>query len=146
MKDLRGRYGRKNLNFPWEYVHPERAEPGRILFHPVFGSLDTIHSITQRRRGPYEMWYEVTTDQGSFNIYGSDDLMLLPYRPVSQAVRRWNDSTVPKLAMAARRGQWGNMPILADALEEAGCDDQEMLDVLRSGSPMAIYALAVLGL
>jgi hypothetical protein len=31
--------------------------------------------------------------------------------------------------------QWGDMPLLGDALEEAGCDDQSVLDHCRGTGP-----------
>jgi hypothetical protein len=46
----------------------------------------------------------------------------------------WNDATVPKIAQSiydARR--FADLPILADALEDAGCDDRPILDHCRSG-------------
>ncbi len=40
----------------------------------------------------------------------------------------WRDSTVPRLARAIYAGRlWAEMPILADALEEAGCPDGDLL-------------------
>jgi hypothetical protein len=53
-----------------------------------------------------------------------------PFRPVTlnHAYLTWNDRTIPKLAQSiyAERA-FGRLPILADALEEAGCQDQEIL-------------------
>ena len=46
----------------------------------------------------------------------------------------WNDSCVSRFAegIYADRG-FDRMPILADALEDAGCDDADMLAHCRSG-------------
>jgi hypothetical protein len=57
-----------------------------------------------------------------------------PFRPVSlnPAWLAWDDGTVPKLAQTiydARR--FADLPILADALEDAGCTDAEILGHLR---------------
>jgi hypothetical protein len=53
-----------------------------------------------------------------------------PFRPVSldPAWLAWNDGTVQRLTTAiyAER-RFGDLPVLADALEEAGCDNREML-------------------
>lgn len=44
----------------------------------------------------------------------------------------WNDATIPKIARAIRKEErWENLPILADALEDAGCTDTEILGHLR---------------
>jgi hypothetical protein len=67
----------------------------------------------------------------------------LPFRPVTlpPSVRTWNDGCVVKLAQAAydcRRLPAGTLEperlaVLADALEEAGCDDVGILAHLRRG-------------
>jgi hypothetical protein len=45
----------------------------------------------------------------------------------------WNDGTVRKLARAlAEEGSYDALPILADALEEAGCDNGVILGHCRS--------------
>ena len=67
----------------------------------------------------------------------------LPFRPVSlsPAVRTWNDATVVRLAQAAYDERQmpagtldnGRLAVLADALEEAGCQDADILGHCRSG-------------
>jgi carbon storage regulator CsrA len=48
----------------------------------------------------------------------------------------WNDGTVPRLARAiADEGNYGALPILADALEEAGCTDAAILGHCRTCRP-----------
>jgi hypothetical protein len=54
----------------------------------------------------------------------------LPFRPVSIAPTWlvWNSGTIPKLAQAIYdERRFANLPILADALEEAGCDSADIL-------------------
>jgi hypothetical protein len=53
-----------------------------------------------------------------------------PFRPVSipPAVLAWNDGTIPRLAQAIYdERSFDPLPILADALEEAGCTNQDIL-------------------
>ncbi len=46
----------------------------------------------------------------------------------------WNDGIVRKLAQAiADEKTWDHLPILADALQEAGCDNSELLEHCRAG-------------
>jgi hypothetical protein len=46
----------------------------------------------------------------------------------------WNDGIVPKLAQAIYdEGAFDRLPVLADALEEAGCEDAELLRHCRGG-------------
>jgi hypothetical protein len=48
----------------------------------------------------------------------------------------WNDGCVGKLAAALHaEKRWGDLPILADALEEAGCRDRGLLAHLRGPGP-----------
>jgi hypothetical protein len=73
------------------------------------------------------------------------DLFGNPFRPatISPAVLAWNDAVIVRLAQAAYderhlpAGSLDNsrLAVLADALEEAGCTDADMLDHLRSPGP-----------
>jgi hypothetical protein len=48
----------------------------------------------------------------------------------------WNNNTARDLALSIRdRGQADAFPILADALEEAGCANADLLDSCRTGDP-----------
>jgi hypothetical protein len=58
-----------------------------------------------------------------------------PFRPVrlNAAWLAWRHGSVPKLAQAVYDGRaFDRLPVLADALEEAGCDDAEVLTHLRA--------------
>jgi hypothetical protein len=58
------------------------------------------------------------------------DLIGNPFRPVAVDPRwlAWNERTVPRLARALYdEKDFDNLPILADALEDAGCDDADIL-------------------
>jgi hypothetical protein len=64
-----------------------------------------------------------------------------PFRPapsLAPAVVSWNGSTVPKLA-AAIYGEraFDRLPVLADALEDAGCTDAAILGHCRMGGEHA---------
>src|SRR5262245_22236781 len=51
---------------------------------------------------------------------------------------RWRDATVIAMARACYEGRdFASLPILADALEDAGCDDVTLLEHLRDGDPHA---------
>jgi hypothetical protein len=76
---------------------------------------------------------------GAAKVYRSDRLRCLfanPFRSVrlDPAWLAWNESTVRQLAEAvyAERA-FDRLPVLADALEDAGCSDAELLGHLRSG-------------
>jgi hypothetical protein len=63
----------------------------------------------------------------------------LPFRPlpgVSPAWLAWEGGTVPRLAAAVYEERaFDRLPILADALEEAGCTDADILGHLRRPGP-----------
>lgn len=57
-------------------------------------------------------------------------------RPVDPAVLAWNDGTVRRIARGVyEAGAFAGLPILHDALLDAGCDDEELLEHLRNGGP-----------
>jgi hypothetical protein len=61
-----------------------------------------------------------------------------PFRPVAvePGWLAWNDGTVVKLAQGIYEERaFDRSPILADALEEAGCTDADLLGHLRSPGP-----------
>jgi hypothetical protein len=73
------------------------------------------------------------------------DLFGNPFRPttLSPAVRAWNGALAARLARAAYEERYlpegtldgGRLAVLADALEEAGCTDPDILDHLRGPGP-----------
>jgi hypothetical protein len=57
-----------------------------------------------------------------------------PFRPanLASAILGWNDGTVRKVAQAIYEDRaFNRLPILADSLEEAGCDNADILTHLR---------------
>src|SRR5262249_12660565 len=61
-----------------------------------------------------------------------------PFRPVAvdPAWRTWDGGTIPRLARAAYEDRgFDRLPVLADALEEAGCTDAALLEHLRGPGP-----------
>jgi hypothetical protein len=63
----------------------------------------------------------------------------LPFRPsppLPPAVLAWNDGTVGRIAQAIYDERaFDRLPILADALEDAGCDSEELIRHCRSAGP-----------
>jgi hypothetical protein len=51
-----------------------------------------------------------------------------PLPPLDPAVRTWNDGTVPRIAQAIYEERaFDRLPLLADALEDAGCAEEAIL-------------------
>jgi hypothetical protein len=68
------------------------------------------------------------------------DLFAPLFRPVraEPAWLRWNDGMIPKLAQAIYQERaFERLPVLADALEEAGCASADVLDHCRRGGTHA---------
>ena len=67
------------------------------------------------------------------------DVFALAFRSppaLAPAVLAWNGGTVAKLAHAIyHEAAFDRLPILADALEEAGCHDSALLSHLRGDGP-----------
>ena len=66
------------------------------------------------------------------------DIVGNPFRPVTldPAWLRWNDGCVPKIAQSIyEERRFGELPILADALEDAGCDNADILAHCRGPEP-----------
>jgi hypothetical protein len=79
-----------------------------------------------------------------------DVLGFSPFRAaatIEPSVLGWNGGTVPKLARAIYDARdFGRLPLLADALEHAGCADAPLLGHLRGPGPhvRGCYALDLL--
>ena len=59
-----------------------------------------------------------------------------PFRPPPAFPKKWRTETVSALAAGIYELRaFDRLPILADALEDAGCDDPAMLAHLRSDGP-----------
>ena len=66
------------------------------------------------------------------------DIFGNPFRhaKIDPAWLTWNGGTVPNIARAVyQERDFDRLPILADALEDAGCDDADILAHCRSGGP-----------
>lgn len=69
--------------------------------------------------------------------------------PTKRQSKHWlafNNNTARDLALAIRAGRADAFPILADALEEAGCTNADVLDSCRTGDPAidGVWVLNVL--
>ena len=70
-------------------------------------------------------------DEGSAHTKIARDIFGNPFRPIA-LVPAWRTATVISLAQAIYDGRhFDRLPILADALEDAGCTDAAILDHCR---------------
>jgi hypothetical protein len=123
-------------------VYERRSEPGEL-------DADRFAFCTVRRRaGPLSMvlgrWKVGITDEaiptGAERPVQSDLIRCIfgnPFRPITLAPT-WLTSTVVGLASAIYADRaFDRLPILADALEEAGCNEPAVLAHCRSDGPHA---------
>ncbi len=59
-----------------------------------------------------------------------------PSPPLPPAVLAWNDATILRIAGGIYEGRaFDRLPVLADALLDAGCDDEELIQHCRAPGP-----------
>jgi hypothetical protein len=121
------------------YLGDERSvfDPGRDALGAAAGAAMTIpgHAFNRAawRREPSEVCSLLR------EVFGN------PFRPITLApsILDWNDATVVRLAQSAYEERnlpagtldTGRLAVLADALEEAGCTDADILGHLRGPGP-----------
>jgi hypothetical protein len=87
-------------------------------------------------RPDQELWEKTYLAEQGEQAHLLQDIFGKPSRRVAipRALLAWNDGTVRKLAQALYDERaFDRMPVLADALEEAGCQDQDILGHCRAG-------------
>ena len=106
----------------------DAAAWARMTSAPTRGEGDYLDSWTACRRAEYEQQAALLRD-----IIGR-----LPFRTMDLDPRwlTWQNSTIPKLAQTIYDDRaFNRLPILADAVEEAGCSDADLLGHLRGPVP-----------
>jgi hypothetical protein len=92
-------------------------------FRAVFGTFTSTTESEEERRAKCGLIRDLFS-----NVF-------MPVK-IAPGALTWNDGIVPKLAQAIYADRaFDRMPILADALEEAGCDNADILGHLRGEGP-----------
>jgi len=120
------------LNVAWEYV--ATALEGEQLIREGAGPdlLDAWSEQSVESGRP--MGWTTTNTSAVLAVILRDLLGPLPFRPVtiSPDVLAWGDRLVVRLARAIYdERRWGDMPLLRDALLDAGCDSDDILSHCR---------------
>jgi hypothetical protein len=100
----------------------------------VLATIPTLLRARLKDHGVEEVERRVA-DEKAYQCALLRELIGSPFRPVriEASWRRWNDGCVPRLARLIRdEGRLDELPVLADALEDAGCDDPILLGHCRS--------------
>jgi hypothetical protein len=119
----------------------------RVTEIPAFDALrETLHSTKQMARAhisyadiPGFDSRQAEADALRAELWDQCELLRHivgnPFRPVvvDPAWLRWNDGTVVKMARAIYdEDRFDDLPFLADALQDAGCDNEEILTHCRT--------------
>jgi hypothetical protein len=117
------------------YLPARRAAWNTALITSI--EVHVRESTLRTRAGQYEV-HDTRSREEAVQCQLLRDIFFQPFRPVPyyRSWFRWNHGTGSQLARDVyedRRFQ--DMPILADALEEAGCTNTDILDHLRSPGP-----------
>jgi hypothetical protein len=123
---------------PGELIRPYRQQqPGEKIGTRLTGSLGYSHTWEVAREVAWEAsGLGFRKRERQFQATLLRCIVGNPFRPppvIDSSWLSWNDGTVPRLAQAIydERG-FDHLPILADALEEAGCNNTDMLEHCRS--------------
>ncbi len=120
---LRSRRGRCASSAAHRLTEPLNPANNAFLVATMRG----VHDFEEAFHGPtFEVMADLVRD-----VAGN------PYRPVTFAPE-WRTSTTVGVADAIYAGRaFCDLPILADALQDAGCDSADVLDHLRGPGPHA---------
>lgn len=131
-----GLLGREHLLGAGAAAGPLYPEPQPASVWDFSDALGTFTLLAQEERGwPREVRGFIRTEEAAHcallrDVYGN------PFHTAAlpPPVLAWNDAAVVRLARRIYDDQsFGDLPVLADALEEAGCADPEVLAHCRSG-------------
>jgi hypothetical protein len=138
--------GKRHFDY---YVYPQQNAAAAVARPSV--SVTWIMWLTEAALGNEVVgkrggitFAEVRETERKARVAMPRDLLGNPFRPVAvdPAWLSWNGATIPKLARAVydRRMPEGTLDgarlgVLADALEEAGCGDEEVLGHCRGPGP-----------
>ncbi len=127
----------------WAAAQASRTECEECPYY--YCVIDTTDSIVDLVRyavltsgGPSDEWAAAKAEQLAHadllrDIFGN------PFRPIcalSPTVLSWNDGTVRRMADSLYEGRtFDRLPILADALLDAGCDSEDLIGHCRSQGP-----------
>lgn len=116
---------------------------------------DNSFELSQVIKKPVMVWHD-DQDNGVHDfrftvLYPSGSLVedtCGVFHIVSDAILAWNGGTIRSMAKAIRQdGDTCNLPVLADALEDAGCQDQDLINHCRKAQhqPNCPALAAILG-
>jgi hypothetical protein len=130
-----------DLDAGWVAKHVANIFSQRALLHAILRQKTRNQKYRERSRRDAESVAEEASDMAhaaerTVQAGLLREIVGNPFRPVTvePSWLTWMFGTVPKLAEVIYNDRsYANLPILADALEDAGCDNADILDHCRSG-------------
>lgn len=116
-------------------VQSQEAAQGASDFVGNYFYFHTIEELKGTSVGDQQKAVGAKKEEREIQTLNLKDIMGNPFRPVATDPTwlSWHDGPVPRIAQAiyAER-RFADLPILADALEEAGCNNADILSHCRS--------------
>ena len=116
----------------WEELEPELyARPGNWRFTHVLALSDLTFVVKELRK--LVAFYQY--DPPDYPLRLIHEVVGNPFRPVSFSPSWRTDTAVSLAKQMYESREFGAMPILADALQDAGCDNDDILSHCRGPGP-----------
>jgi hypothetical protein len=118
----------------------ERTWNGLREWDRLHGDSDEINQYEGAYYAKYILYLSVSAAVAARSqlglLYGNDIYSLLPKRRTDTGWLTWRANLLARAARAIRESrEFADLPILGDMLEEAGCDQADMIAHCREGSP-----------
>ena len=127
----------------WDQSHQRALDVAALTAWVGVDSWKAASAVAIRALGAPGNYWQHLSQQAALlrDMFGN------PFRPVTAdpAWLSWNDGTVVRLARAIYdECRFQDLPVLADALEEAGCAEPGILGPMRRKPTPHLYAVRVL--
>lgn len=111
----------------------------KASFYPMARAMDVECHVRDAELNHTGSWSRHLSEPHPEHAHLLRDVFGNPFRPpapLPAALLAWNGGTIPKLARSIYEDRrFDDLPVLADALEEAGCTDADLLGHCRGPGP-----------
>jgi hypothetical protein len=124
----------------WACSPEERGPVPPSAYDGAWEAVDWLTILERRWRGDPDSYFPIPADAVlKRSAVLLRDICGNPFRPsppLPPAVLAWHDGAIPKMAQTIYDDRaFDRLPVLADALEEAGCRDADLLAHCRGPGP-----------
>jgi hypothetical protein len=115
------------LHLGWETA-------ARIAFHTSTAHANCVADLTRERKPGEDVWQRACDVEQAAQTALVRDIFGNPFRPLTFSPVWRTDTAVALAKQMYESREFGAMPILADALQDAGCDNDDILAHCRDTS------------